>query len=201
MWKKPRAHLYVLCDPRTGEVRYVGATMDPRHRWFGHVSACRRLAGSPIANEWFAELNAAGIAPMLIVVNDRVSGDVSRAEARLARRCRKAGCRLINSTNSTAYPRKSLDKAVDFYNRHGRRRQSNCGVPMRKVAIKFRCAERARLLRHPATPATCIEFHLHAAQPESSASSVELNAAQPTGSVLAARTGESGNHCTLAQSK
>jgi hypothetical protein len=42
MEKPPRlAYIYALMDPRTGEMRYIGSTTDPRRRLQGHLADAR----------------------------------------------------------------------------------------------------------------------------------------------------------------
>lgn len=54
-------YLYTLSDPRTGEIRYVGATVNPEARLYTHTQAPHSHALS----EWNADLAADGEEPQM----------------------------------------------------------------------------------------------------------------------------------------
>lgn len=59
-------HIYVLRDPRSNEVRYVGATTNPEHRLFSHIHLAREYeAKQREKGEWIRELLAIGKKPII----------------------------------------------------------------------------------------------------------------------------------------
>jgi hypothetical protein len=57
--------VYLLIDPRNGEIRYVGCTHNPRIRFLGHLSQARTGGKSPKA-KWIKELLRKGLKPQLV---------------------------------------------------------------------------------------------------------------------------------------
>jgi GIY-YIG catalytic domain-containing protein len=62
LWRE--AYIYILCDPRTLQPRYVGSTIDPHVRLSYHqnVSHSRRLGN------WRRELKQEGLLPLMFVI-------------------------------------------------------------------------------------------------------------------------------------
>ena len=87
-----RFYIYVLIDPRSGAVRYVGATNNPRRRLATHKSAPHSY---PLI-AWHDELRVLGLSPILLVVDEVGVHEVRAAERRLVSRCAKAGADLLN---------------------------------------------------------------------------------------------------------
>lgn len=64
--RKKTSYIYTLSDPRDGEVRYVGATVNPAKRYFR--SSRPRLYFGRRLGKWFGELNAAGLSPIMTII-------------------------------------------------------------------------------------------------------------------------------------
>lgn len=60
---KTHAYIYVLEDPRSGQVRYVGRTKALRQRYYDHC-----ISGSTGVRAWTEELRAHGLRPSLHVI-------------------------------------------------------------------------------------------------------------------------------------
>jgi hypothetical protein len=60
------AEIYALCDPRTGEVRYIGKARDSQARLMSHLREKRR--GHYPVYCWIAKLRAEGLSPELRVL-------------------------------------------------------------------------------------------------------------------------------------
>lgn len=87
-------HVYALLEPRTGKMRYIGCTSDPRDRLRKHCCAQR---GSNPRTCWLTTLRKSGLRPIfktLCVLPDRESG--RRVEALLTARYKQLGVRLTN---------------------------------------------------------------------------------------------------------
>lgn len=61
-------HVYHLTDPRDRVVRYVGMTGAPQARLRGHMREARERQNTP-KKRWIAELAAARLAPVLVIVS------------------------------------------------------------------------------------------------------------------------------------
>ncbi len=93
----PRAwHIYTLADPRSGAIRYVGWSLNPRQRLNAHVWRARH--GGVYKYHWIAQLLALGLRPSLAVVESG-DGDYAEAERRWIAHYRALGCRLTNLTD------------------------------------------------------------------------------------------------------
>lgn len=88
--------IYVLIDPRTSEVRYVGWAFDVRQRWHAHVSSAPRTR-SHKAN-WIKQLLALGLRPIYQVIEEG-TGDWREAERRWIDHYRRQGAALTNMTD------------------------------------------------------------------------------------------------------
>lgn len=88
--------IYLLLDPRTGEVRYVGQTQQSlRKRLTGHVTGAR-WQPSCYRDRWIGKLLADGRRPVIVAVEETTDAD-SR-ECFWITHYRAAGCRLVNMT-------------------------------------------------------------------------------------------------------
>lgn len=88
--------IYVLEDPRDGEVRYVGVSIDPKRRLKSHKHAPRSKTESHTHKaRWVATLERDGLAPRLRVIEEG-DGDWVEAEMRWIASYRAAGARLTN---------------------------------------------------------------------------------------------------------
>lgn len=65
--------IYILDDPRTGEVRYVGQTKYITKRYMQHIYNCDK--NNLDKHDWIAELKALGLFPGHRVVEDDVAWD------------------------------------------------------------------------------------------------------------------------------
>lgn len=62
-------YIYVLIDPRTSEVRYVGQTNDPKTRYIDHCSRQPRYMVQPNnKRKWVIELAELGLKPKMDVL-------------------------------------------------------------------------------------------------------------------------------------
>jgi hypothetical protein len=90
------ASIYVLIDPFTKEVRYVGKANDPSLRLRGHFRDSRRHS-RPVCR-WVASLLDKGAEPVMEILVDGVE-DWQSTEIAAIRKYREAGARLLNVAN------------------------------------------------------------------------------------------------------
>ncbi len=58
------AYIYALVDPRNGEIRYVGKSVDPPSRLRAHLKSEHNTG----KHAWFADLERHGYEPRLVIV-------------------------------------------------------------------------------------------------------------------------------------
>lgn len=75
--------IYALCDPRDGRVRYVGKTDNPERRLDHHIGT---RSGRCARGKWLRDLHAAGLRPVLVVLQDVEEAKWQHAERRWIRR-------------------------------------------------------------------------------------------------------------------
>lgn len=88
--------IYVLIDPRSDEIRYVGWTYDVEKRVRDHISKARKQHNYK-AN-WLVQLENEGLRPLYRVLESG-TGDWAAAEQRWIAYYRAEGARLTNLTN------------------------------------------------------------------------------------------------------
>ena len=100
--KTSTAYLYTLADPRTGEVRYVGWTGDPKKRLRAHLTEARDTAswrGRNYKSNWIRSLIRLGIKPSFRVVALLEADEARWAEIKYIASLRMHGARLVNTTD------------------------------------------------------------------------------------------------------
>jgi hypothetical protein len=89
--------IYVLRDPRTNEVRYVGKTVKKLHfRLAGHIYSSK--TAKTYRDNWIASLLAAGLRPIIEQI-DSAGDDWAEREQYWIAHYRSAGARLANHTD------------------------------------------------------------------------------------------------------
>jgi hypothetical protein len=91
-------YVYTLTDPRTDEVRYVGATENPKRRLRSHV----QNPHSEALTEWVDNLDADDAVPEMRVINVADIGELSDAEQSALDRL-SGRFELLNKKRSSSY--------------------------------------------------------------------------------------------------
>lgn len=93
--------IYALIDPRTNGVRYVGKTIrTPQRRLRRHLARCYLDEAHTHKNRWLRQLLAAGIEPVITVLETCASeSELNAAEIRHIAECRARGILLTNATD------------------------------------------------------------------------------------------------------
>jgi len=89
--------IYALCDPDTGEVRYVGKTTDPKRRMGQHRRRAK-LKQTHCAS-WIAALMERERLPVFVILEEIHGGNWINAERRWVTEYRERGARLTNLTS------------------------------------------------------------------------------------------------------
>lgn len=94
-----RASIYLLSDPGTGAVRYVGKTTTSlRERVSAHLLEARKNVRRSHRNHWLRTLTERPTVTLVEEVNGRLE-DINAVECRWIARLRADGCRLTNATD------------------------------------------------------------------------------------------------------
>lgn len=86
--------IYALCEPDTGEVRYVGKADDPKRRLNSHHSDVRRSHRA----SWIKGLKLRGLLPRMELLLEVQKSDWQYWEREMILMFRESGCDLVNST-------------------------------------------------------------------------------------------------------
>jgi GIY-YIG catalytic domain-containing protein len=98
--------IYGLCDPDTGELRYVGKAKNSQKRFKQHISE-RRMKRPVYA--WIRRLIADGKAPALKILETVEDCEWEFAERRLIAQYRKT-CNLLNLADGGAMPSQTIEQ-------------------------------------------------------------------------------------------
>ena len=92
--------IYGLLDPRTGDLRYVGKSVNGLGRPKTHTypSVLRKEGGTHKAN-WIRQLQKLRMAPQIIVLEKDVQGDLYEVEQQWIKKMREEGWPLTNLTD------------------------------------------------------------------------------------------------------
>jgi len=88
---KEMAYIYVLGDPRDGEVRYVGSADTPTLRYASHLADIK--SGKTPVYEWMRELRSQWMKPVMVVLYE---AENSLDEYRTIALLESKGCSLLN---------------------------------------------------------------------------------------------------------
>lgn len=93
------AFIYGLADPRTGEIRYVGRTVNLRHRTRRHLRVAGTESPSLYRDRWIKQLLSEGLEFNLIVLETIDESQSGEAETKWIAKLREEGARLTNLTD------------------------------------------------------------------------------------------------------
>lgn len=89
-------YIYHLIDPKNDEIRYVGKTIYPEHRYSKHLRDKTRTW----RGKWIRSLLSRGLEPFMEIVETVPAGDDWAARERWwITKMREGGCRLTNCTD------------------------------------------------------------------------------------------------------
>ncbi len=91
---EPISHIYVLIDPRTEQVRYVGYSNNPQKRLRDHLAE----RGVTRKKQWIRSLRREGLLPLLQVVDSALASAIARREIEWIALYKAQGANLVNGT-------------------------------------------------------------------------------------------------------
>lgn len=89
--------IYALKDPDTGQIRYVGETVDTKQRLSQHLSEARRLRGNTPRLALLRSYLRGGIKPTLVVLDEVPESEWQQWEVAYIEYFSECGCDLVNS--------------------------------------------------------------------------------------------------------
>lgn len=137
--KKPAnqaIELYGLFCPRTGELRYVGKSVNAKQRLAGHISDAHRKALP--SSCWIRSLLSDGLAPEMRVLAKVQESEWQEAERALIAGHRAAGTRLLNIADGGEGPAIDTQVAAENGRKNARSRDQ------RKWRLLLRIAQEAK---------------------------------------------------------
>lgn len=87
--------IYALCEPDTGEIRYIGKADNPHKRLHGHTSS-RVINGKTHRSCWIRSLVNQNKSPVLKIIDEVPVNHWQALEAAYIDFCRERGMRLVN---------------------------------------------------------------------------------------------------------
>lgn len=89
-------YIYVLIDPRTCQVRYVGQTVNPIGRHKEH--SCKQK-GTNYREKWLNRLRYLNLSPIMILIEECINSNWAEREKYWIKWYREDGCDLVNATD------------------------------------------------------------------------------------------------------
>ena len=146
--------IYVLLDPRTSEVRYVGKTCDPQKRLRQHMAEARGKMMSHRA-AWVRSLVREGLSPSLVPIEVTTMGAWQERERWWIAELRAMGCRLVNGTDGG----EGLNNpSAETRAKIGAFQKGNKWCVGRAVSEETRAVMRERSTGRAHTPAACAKM-------------------------------------------
>jgi len=112
MAKKPKSDdvfIYTLIDPRNGQVKYVGKTVDPKDRLRRHI-AIRLDQPMTKCKQWIAQLLASGLRPLMSVIDTCKTSDWESVEKMYIKKFRDSGVDITNIADGGAMPSQTIEQ-------------------------------------------------------------------------------------------
>jgi len=85
-------YIYVINDPRTGLVRYVGKTADPKQRFRKHLTAKNKS----LSSKWIRGMLDIGLKPTFEIIDECTEADWQEKERRYIILFKSIGAKLLN---------------------------------------------------------------------------------------------------------
>jgi len=112
--------IYALCEPDTGEARYIGKARHPKKRFNGHISLANAGTSHPAA-VWIRTLAAAGKKPLLTILTVCTDDQADEVERGLIAEYSSRGIVLLNVKHAPVEGGKTtgqVAKQIDIPARH-----------------------------------------------------------------------------------
>jgi hypothetical protein len=94
-----RNYIYILKDPISNEIRYVGKSNNPENRLKRHLNSNSLLESWTSKNKWLLNLKKKGLSPIMEVIDYTELGNINELEIKWIKHYRDLGLKLTNSTD------------------------------------------------------------------------------------------------------
>ena len=132
-------YIYGLQDPNTLEIRYIGASVNPKARLSDHWT---KRENNTLKEDWIESLQ---IKPILVIL-DELSEDWESREAYWIQHALNLGWNLVNVFTGTTRQRR-FPRSQDFCSRQSKSRQGkSTGIPSESTRQKLSIAMQGRIL-------------------------------------------------------
>lgn len=91
-----KTYIYILIDPETNQVRYIGKTKSLKRRYNQHISECSKLKSHK--NNWLLSLKNRNLRPEMVVIDETDKDDWIFLEQWYIQLYKSWGYRLTNHT-------------------------------------------------------------------------------------------------------
>lgn len=88
--------IYALCEPDTGEIRYIGKADDPHRRFLAHLSKSHKEDN--YKSRWIRNLQHSGKTPVLKIIDEVSLETWQQCEVAYVEFCLEQECHLTNGT-------------------------------------------------------------------------------------------------------
>ena len=94
-----KTYIYTLSHPLTGEIKYIGKTINIKSRQYSHnnLKICKSRINRK--NSWIISLNLKGLKPVFSVIKECYGDDWVKEEMDLIKYCRDIGMNILNHTD------------------------------------------------------------------------------------------------------
>lgn len=89
-------YIYSLADPRTGSVRYIGKSIDPRSRYNTHLTHARCSRENTHVSKWIKTVLAEGLKPIVNIIDVCNASNWEEREIYYIKHYKTLGCDLTN---------------------------------------------------------------------------------------------------------
>lgn len=125
----PMVYIYALCEPDTGEVRYIGKAVDPQQRLAHHLYPSA-LKPETHKNRWLRQLLAQGLKPTTSILESVTDRPWQEAEREWIARYRESGANLTNILDGGIGGLMSTELSDEIRARWSALRRGRKGLPM-----------------------------------------------------------------------
>ena len=112
----PSHSIYALCDPDTGDVRYIGRTSTTLYqRLYVHISSGRpnpSRNGTPKLRDWISELLEGGKKPSIVLLAECPSDRSSETERQFILSYHRDGYNLLNTRGKSGKIAKAPEREI-----------------------------------------------------------------------------------------
>lgn len=145
-------YIYILIDPRSNKIRYVGKTIDLNRRSIKHISEAKRNKYTTAKDNWIRKLLSLDLKPIMQTIDIcKTKLESSNLEIYYIQKLKKEGVELYNSTEGGDYTTLStLSKPILRYTLKGEfiEEFKSISEASRKLDIKYSLLSGALNGRH-----------------------------------------------------